>query len=48
MDNIPEREQPKPERIISFGQDFSPFDISNTKETQTELGVILTSYIIQS
>ena len=26
MDNIPEREQPKPERIIKLGQEFQPFD----------------------
>lgn len=26
MDNIPEREQPKPERIVSLGEDFSLFD----------------------
>lgn len=26
MDNVSEREQPKPERIISIGEKFQPFD----------------------
>ena len=26
MDNIPEREQPKPERVIQLNQEFHPFD----------------------
>lgn len=26
MDNIPEKEQPKPERVVSLGEEFQPFD----------------------
>ena len=32
MDNIPEREQPKQERVISLGQDFYPFDPEYTNQ----------------
>jgi len=36
MDNIPEREQPKPEREISLGQDFSLFDPKHTIKSRSQ------------
>ena len=38
MDNIPEREQPKQERIVSLGEEFKPFQLDRTEIIKRKIG----------